>query len=207
MKENIRKGATFTWKKNQKKQSSTAFRKCHVWDHSYSFCVRMIDDTSISSSSEIPLQLLEDLKRELERIMNWLRRNKQILNIASLSWSQHYKIGKGKLKGGLNSIVKLREILTQSQLFLVYQALILSHLRYGSLIWGQLSEMYLCALQKIQKRAFYLIESTPIKDRIPSTWINVEKVITYDQSILVYNILKEFCPENLKGKFMRRNKI
>ena len=46
----------------------------------------------------------------------------------SLSWSQQYKIVKGKLKGGLNSIKKLRNILPQSQLFLVYQALIESHL-------------------------------------------------------------------------------
>ena len=34
----------------------------------------------------------------------------------SLSWSQQYKIVKGKLKGGLNSIRKLREILPLSQL-------------------------------------------------------------------------------------------
>ena len=72
---------------------------------------------------------------------------------------------------------------------------------------GPFAQKKLCALQKIQKRAFYLIESTPIKDRIPFTWINVEKVTTYDQSILVHNILKEFCPENLKGKIMRRTKI
>ena len=31
------------------------------------------DDTSISASSENPVQLVEHLKRELEGIMNWLR--------------------------------------------------------------------------------------------------------------------------------------
>ena len=58
----------------------------------------------------------------------------------SPSWSRQYKIVKGKLKGGLISVRKLREILPQSQLFLVYQVLIESHLRYGNLIWDHLPE-------------------------------------------------------------------
>ena len=209
------------------------------------------DDTSISSSSENPLQLLEDLKRELERIMDWLRQNKLSLNVdkceymflgndkqlskiseianikinkdeikrvnkteylgltieESLSWNQQYKIVKGKLKGGLNSIRKLREILPQSQLCLVYQALVESHLRYGNLIWGHLPEKKLCALQKIQNRAFYLIESAPIKDNIPTARLSVEKLMTYDRATMVHKILKEMCPEILKGKFIRRTHI
>ena len=56
----------------------------------------------------------------------------------NLSWDQQYKIVKGKLKGGLISIRKLREIPPQSKLFLVYKALVESHLRYGKLIWGHL---------------------------------------------------------------------
>ena len=124
------------------------------------------DNTSISSSIENPLQLLEDLKRELEGIMDWLRQNKLSLNVAkyeymfigndkqlskiseignikldkdeinrvnktkylgrtigeSLPWNQQYKAVKGKLTGGLNCMGKLREILPQSEFFLVYQA-------------------------------------------------------------------------------------
>ena len=71
--------------------------------------------------------------------------------VESLSWNQHYKIVKGKLKGGLTSVRNLREMLPQSQLFLVYQALVESHLRYGNLTWGHLPEKKLCSLQKIQK--------------------------------------------------------
>ena len=39
------------------------------------------DDTSISASSETPIQLIEQLKRELEGIMDWLRQNKLSLNV------------------------------------------------------------------------------------------------------------------------------
>ena len=51
------------------------------------------DDKSISSSSENPLQLLEDLKSELERIMDWLRRNKLSLNVAKC---EHMFLGNDK---------------------------------------------------------------------------------------------------------------
>ena len=57
----------------------------------------------------------------------------------TLSWNQQYKIVKGKLKGGLESTRKIRQLLPQSQLFQVYRALVESHLRYGNLQWGHLS--------------------------------------------------------------------
>ena len=53
----------------------------------------------------------------------------------------------------------------------------------------------------IQNRAFYLIESAPIKVKIPSKRLSVEKIITYDWAIMVHKILMKRCLENLKGKF------
>ena len=44
------------------------------------------DDTSISASSENPVQLIEHLKRELEGIMDWLRQNKLSLNVAKCEY-------------------------------------------------------------------------------------------------------------------------
>ena len=47
------------------------------------FCPKMyVDDTSISTNSEDPLLLLEDLIKELEGIVDWLRQNKLSLNVA-----------------------------------------------------------------------------------------------------------------------------
>ena len=56
-------------------------------------------------------------------------------------------------------------------------------------------------------RAFYLIESAPIKDNIPTARLSVEKLMTYDRATMVHKILKEMCPEILKGKFIRRTHI
>ena len=91
-------------------------------------------------SNDKQLSKISDIGNKVEVKM---ARKTQYLGLTideSLSWSQQYKIVKGKLKGGLNSIRKLREILPQSQLFLVYEALIESHLRYGNLIWDHLHE-------------------------------------------------------------------
>ena len=59
----------------------------------------------------------------------------------------------------------------------------------------------------MQSRAFYIIESAPIKDQTPSERLNVEKIVTYDRVIMVHKILKKKCPENLKGKLTRRTHI
>ena len=44
------------------------------------------DDTSISASSENPLQLKENLKRELEGIVDWLRQNKLSFKVAKCEY-------------------------------------------------------------------------------------------------------------------------
>ena len=91
-----------------------------------------------------------------------------------LAWNQQYKIVNGKLKGGLDSIRKLRQILPQTKLFQVYRALVESQLRYGHLLWGHLSVNKLQNVQNLQDRAISLIPSAPIKDRVPSATLNVK---------------------------------
>ena len=56
-----------------------------------------------------------------------------------LSWEQHFKVVKGKVRGGLSSLKKLKNLVPQKQLDNVYRALIESHLRYANVIWGQYS--------------------------------------------------------------------
>ena len=114
---------------------------------------------------------------------------------------------KGKLKGRLNSIRNLREMLPQSQFFLVYQALVESHLRYSNPMWGHLPEKILYSLQKIQNRALYLIECAPVKGQIPLARRNVDKIIRNDRAMMVHKILGEKFLENLKGKFTYRTQI
>ena len=74
------------------------------------------------------------------------------------------------------------------------------------MIWGHLLEKNSAHCRRY-KTAFYLIESAPIKDKMPSKRLSVEKIITYHRVIMVHKILRKRCPENLKGKSTRRNQI
>ena len=68
----------------------------------------------------------------------------------SLNWKEQYKTVKNKLKGGISSLRKLKDILPQRMLEQVYKALFESHLRYGDIVWNALSNTKLSKLQSLQ---------------------------------------------------------
>ena len=70
----------------------------------------------------------------------------------SMNWEEQLKTVKRKIKNGLGAMFKLKNILSQKQLATVYRALIESHLRYCSFIWGCLSNTKLESLQRQQNR-------------------------------------------------------
>ena len=82
----------------------------------------------------------------------------------SLNWNERYKSVKGKVVGGLASLSKVQNILSQSQLLDVYRALVESNLRYAKVVWGALPSARLSTLQRYQNITFNLIESWKIKD-------------------------------------------
>ena len=67
-----------------------------------------------------------------------------------LNWDEQFKRTKSKMSGGLAALKKLKNVVPRSQLFIVYYALIESHLRYADVIWGNLSKTKLAALQRLQ---------------------------------------------------------
>ena len=70
-----------------------------------------------------------------------------------LNWEQHFKVVKGKVRGGLSSLEKLKNLVPQKQLDDAYRALKVSHLWYASVIWGSIPSSKIKILQKIQDRA------------------------------------------------------
>ena len=103
-----------------------------------------------------------------------------------LNWKYQYKSLLGKLAGGLSSLKKLKDILPQSKLCDVYRALFESHLRYGDVIWGSLSATNLHTLQRLQNRAISIIERAKIKDHWQNNLLNIETLIRFDRSVMVY---------------------
>ena len=52
-----------------------------------------------------------------------------------------------------------------------------------------------------------LIQSAPIKDRIPSATLIVNELIKRDLAMMVHKILSEQCPEIVKQKFTKRSQV
>ena len=123
----------------------------------------------------------------------------------SLTWDEQYRRVKGKMSAGLSAPKRLKNILPQSQLCSVYYALVESHLRYGDVIWGSLCKTKLAALQRLQSRAWSIIENAKIKDLWSSSWLNVENIIRYDRNVMTYKIVNRLCPENLFDKYLPRS--
>ena len=160
-------------------------------------------------------------KRQLTRIQNPIRLDisgeelKRVHEVKylgvsvdeSLSWTTQYKKLKSKLKSGLSSIRKLKNILPQTKLDQVYRALLESHLRYCSEIWDSLSNTKLDHLQRLQNRARTLIESSRLKDGWRCTWLSVSSLIEYDRAIMIYKITNDLCPDSLKGRFSTRSQL
>ena len=46
-----------------------------------------------------------------------------------------------------------------------------------------------------------------MKDQIPSTRLNIDKIIRCDRAIMLHKILREKCLENPKEKFTHRTQI
>ena len=124
-----------------------------------------------------------------------------------LCWDEQYKSVKGKVVGGLASIRKLKNILPQSQLLNVYQALVESHLRYANVLWGALSDTKIGTYQKYQNRALDLIESSKVKDAWNKDLMNINQLMTFDRAVMTYKIVNQLCPAGLQNEFIERSVI
>ena len=125
----------------------------------------------------------------------------------NLSWNEQYKSLKCKVKCGLSSIRKLKDILPQTKSEQVYRDLVESHLRYGNELWVYLSDTKLNHCQGLQDRSRTLIESSSIKDGWMYNWLSVSNLIKYDKAVMAYKIMNNLCPNSLQGKFTTRSQI
>ena len=125
----------------------------------------------------------------------------------TLSWEEQYESVKKKVAGGLAAMKKLKGILPQSMLFQVYKALVESHLRYADVVWGSLFETKITALQRLQNRAFEIIQGLKIKDSLIRPTFSIDQMFQFDRSVLMYKIINKICPESLHDKFAERSSI
>ena len=124
-----------------------------------------------------------------------------------LSLDDQFNLTKDKINSGIWAIKRLKNILPQSQLYMVYYAMVESQLRYGNVVWGSLSETKLAALQRLQTWALEVIKSAKIKDTWSCPGMGVENIICFDRNVMTYKIVQKLCPDSLFGKYKPRATI
>ena len=54
----------------------------------------------------------------------------------NLSWAEHIEIAKSKLLKTIGVLYKTRYFLNENSLYLIFNSLFMSHIRFGLLCWG-----------------------------------------------------------------------
>ena len=118
---------------------------------------------------------LELGNKEIKRVSN--TKSLGVMLDKYLNWDEQFKSVKSTICKGLASVKKLKNILPQSKLSIVYYAIVESHLRYANVIWGSLLARKIETLQRLQNRAQLIIETARVKDNWSCDWLNVSNLI------------------------------
>ena len=124
-----------------------------------------------------------------------------------LKWKNQYISLTEKLAGGVSSLKILKDVLPQSKLCEVYRATFESHLSHRNVVWGSLSSAELQTPQRLQNRPLSIIESARFMDLWPKNWLNVENLIRFYRSAVVYKILIKLWPESLWNMLQLRSSL
>ena len=73
------------------------------------------------------------------------------------------------------------------------------------IVWGSLSDRK--ALQRLQNRAFDIIDSSRLKGLWERWSLNVNQVLNFDRPLMTYKIVNNLCPEILQNKLQERSSI
>ena len=119
----------------------------------------------------------------------------------NLSWEAQFNRTMDKINSGIWALKRLKNILPQSQLSIVYYALAESQLRYGDVVWSSLSRTTLVALQRLQTRALKIIRNAKIKDTWSCPGMNVENIICFDMNVMTYKIIHKLFPNSFLEKY------
>ena len=132
---------------------------------------------------------------------------------AELSWASHINdIIIPKVLRGLRILRTFRGTLPTEQLVSLYNALILPHFDYCSIIWGNCGLVLKNKLQVLQNRAARIITNSPYEVRSYKIlnklgWDNLEMRRNKQKSTLMYNIVKSNAPISLKDLFVRSKEL
>ena len=201
---------------NFKKWDQSPAEKIHL-----KFCKHYLELNRKASNSatrselgRLPIQIT--LVKKSLKYYSYLFAKAKLLGVsidAELSWASHINdIIIPKVLRGLRILRTFRGTLPTEQLVSLYNALILPHFDYCSIIWGNCGLVLKNKLQVLQNRAARIITNSPYEVRSYKIlnklgWDNLEMRRNKQKSTLMYNIVKGNAPISLKDLFVRSKEL
>ena len=129
-----------------------------------------------------------------------------------LSWKAHITNVALKVSRGVGILSKLKYIIPQNVLMLLYNSIILPHLSYCNIVWGNSYLSHLNKIKLLQKKAIRII--TYLEYNCPSNplFINmkvlpIHQLITLNTLIFMYNFHIGHLPQIFKSLFVINSSV
>ena len=132
----------------------------------------------------------------------------------SLTWEDHIDYNTLKINRGIGIIRKVRQLIPEKALLLLYQTLIDPYFRYCSTVWGKFRETLKDKLQALQNRvarSFAKVKYEPDAGHfqllLKFGWLSARNLISYEMGVFIYKTLNGFAPDSMLEMFEKQADI
>ena len=131
---------------------------------------------------------------------------------SKLTWEDHGKYLSSKLSKTLGILFRTRNYLNKRSLFLIFNSLFLSHLRYGLICWGRCSNKVMKPLLILVNRAIRCIlflghRENTIKYLAENNILLITDMFTLEVAKFMFRYNNHLLPTNFDSYFTKANTI
>ena len=131
---------------------------------------------------------------------------------SNLNWNEHIRNVHTTISRNIGILYKLKDILTEKCLFTMYNSLILSHISYCNIVWGNCGTIKINSLLLLQKRAIriitnstYLSHTDPLFQRLKT--LKIQDIHTLQTAIFMYKYTMKLLPQPFSNLFNLNSNI
>ena len=125
----------------------------------------------------------------------------------NLTWNDNIEYTRKKALKGLHMLKRAKPFLPHNILKTVYSAIVLPHLEYCNIVWGNCGSTIASRLQIIQNRSARIIcgvtWDTPSQEVLNKLkWVPLANRQIFNCNVLTYKIINDISPTYLKSLFL-----
>ena len=131
---------------------------------------------------------------------------------SNLTWNSHINNICMLVSRGIGILYKLKYCLSQKSLFMLYNSLILSHISYCNIVWGNSNKMKIMLIYRLQKKAlricthsYYIAHTDPIFYELKT--LQIADIHIFQTAIFMYKFWINTIPLAFRNIFVYNSSI